>query len=73
MNAPDDVFLKMTIPERVDYIKAFNAMEAALAMEPSSYERALALQNARKLVDRVRRLMDEAKLRPMPPADEEAP
>jgi hypothetical protein len=73
MSAPttmsDDVFLKMTDPERIEFIEAFDAMEAAHALPNPSYQRAAAVQSALKRVDRVRRMMAAAKLRPMPPFD----
>jgi hypothetical protein len=71
MSADDDIFLKMTIPERVDFILAFNAMKAALELPHHSYERALAVQNAQKHVASVMKTMDEAKLRPMLPVDQD--
>ena len=56
---------RMTVVERVEFIQAFNAMKDALAIEPS-YERALAIQTASRLVAKVRRVLAEARFRPPP-------
>jgi hypothetical protein len=45
-------------------------MEAALALPPASYERAVATQDALKRVAAVRKMMAEAKLRPTRTVDE---
>jgi hypothetical protein len=68
----DDFYLKMTIAERIEFIETFDEMKAALELPPS-YARTLAVQNADKRVSRVQRMVDEARLRLMPPVDEEAP
>jgi hypothetical protein len=59
--APDACF-KLTERQRVEWILATRAMRDALALGPS-YERALAIQNAERLVLRARRLMVEASRR----------
>ena len=63
-----DIFLKMTIDERLEYIHTFDEMRAALELPSPSYERTLAVQNAERRVARVRKMMAAANLRPMPHA-----
>jgi hypothetical protein len=60
-----EALARMTIEERVAYIKAFEALTAATALEPS-YESVLAIREASRLVVKVRLMMAEALRRPTP-------
>ena len=68
MDEDTDIFLKMTIGERLEYIHTFDEMRAALELPNPSYARTVAVQAAERRVDRVRKMMAAANLRPMPHA-----
>ncbi len=66
ITADDDIFLKMTGPERQDFVETFSAMKSGLELPNPSYERSAAIQSAKPRVARVKMMMTAAKRRPMP-------
>jgi hypothetical protein len=63
MPTDDDVFLKMTLAEGVEYIEAFDMLRKAHELA-TGYEKAIAIQQAKVRIARVRRLMADAARRP---------